>query len=210
MALVSSPWEGYYREFEMQAAYIVLAAESLHTLATHYDDVSATAARIRSIEEKGDALTAALLTRMERSPLAHPRDELRGIVTSLDDVLDALEAAADSFDLYDIAQPSAPATELIALATQCAQCVARAVNLLRAQGWHRRARLTALRPVLEEINRIENLSDQVYRGAMAALFRQQDVALMIKWKQVYDNLEAITDRCEDVGDALQTAVLRHA
>ena len=209
MALVPHIWDGYYLQLEEQASNIVSAAELLHSLATHYEHVSATVRQIRSIEHKGDQLTGRILTRMEQATFFHPREQLRDLAKTLDDVLDVVESAAEAFDLYSIEQPSAPATELIELAAQCTRKLASAVSVLRATPW-RRARLLALRPLLEEINRIENLSDKVHRGAMGALFRQGDVAQMIKWKQVYDNLEQITDRCDDVGDALQTAILRRA
>ena len=67
-----------------------------------------------------------------------------------------------------------------------------------------------IREAVVEINRIENLADQVYRGAMSSLFRQSDPIRMIKWKQVYDYLEQATDLCEDVGDVLQGVLLKNA
>lgn len=209
MALLPWLWEPLYRRLEAQAENIVSAAELLHTLATNYQDVPAAVRSIRAIEHKGDVMTRDLLTRMERSLLSHPRDELRDLAHALDDVLDEIDGAAEAFDLYGVEQPTAPAIELIELSTQCVRQVAEAVVVLRASA-RRGTRLDALRPHLEEINRLENLSDQVYREAMGALFRQSDVAMMLKWKEVYDSLETITDRCDDVGDAVQVAVLRNA
>ena len=209
MALLPWLWEPLYRRLEDQAENVTAAAELLHRLATNYQEVTATVRSIRAIEHKGDMITRELLTRMERSLLAHPRDELRDLAHALDDVLDEIDGAAEAFDLYGVEQPTAPAIELIELCTRCVRQVAATVAVLRTTPW-RGARLEALRPHREEINRLENLADQVYREAMGALFRQSDVAKMLKWKQVYDSLEAITDRCDDVGDAVQVAVLRNA
>ena len=209
LTLTLAHWNDYYLQFERQAAHITLAADALHSLTTQFERLPQTAERIRAIERDGDDLTRALLTRVERAQLAHPRDEYRDIIRALDDVLDAIQATADAFDLCGITEPTAPAIELIEVATECARHVERAVGSLR-KAPRRTARLALLRPILTEINRIDNLSDQMYREAMGALFRQPDVALMLKWKQVYDTLEVITDRCDDVGDALQTAVLRRA
>jgi uncharacterized protein Yka (UPF0111/DUF47 family) len=206
--LMLTLWTSYYRSFEEQAGNIVAAAELLRSLVTHYDNVSGTVRKIREIEHRGDALTAAILTRLERSRLTAP-DALRTLARALDDVLDVIDATAEAFDLYGIEQPTAAATEMIELAARCAHHLASAVAVL-GQMTSRTARLEALRGPREEINRLENLSDQLYREAMGALFRQENVALMLKWKQVYDSLEQITDRCDDVGDALQTAVLRRA
>lgn len=209
MALLPWLWVRYYRDLERQTENIVAAAELLHSLATNFHDVTPTVRAIRALEHKGDTITREVLTRMERAPLAHPRDELREIAHALDNVLDEIEAAAEAFDLYGVEQPTAPAIELIELSTRCSRQVADVVAVLRASA-RRGERLDALRPRREEINRLENLADQVHREAMGALFRQRDVAIMLKWKLVYDHLEAITDRCDDVGDAVQVAVLRHA
>ncbi len=209
MALLPRLWETYYRDLERQAENIVAAAELLHSLTTSYHEVPATVRAIRALEHKGDTLTRELLTRMERSSLIHPRDELRAVAHALDNVLDEIEAAAEAFDLYGIEQPAAPAIELIELCARCARQMAAVVEVLRTTS-RRGERLEALRPHREEINRLENLADQVHREAIGALFRQSDVSKMLKWKQVYDNLEAITDRCDDVGDAVQVAVLRRA
>jgi uncharacterized protein Yka (UPF0111/DUF47 family) len=208
MAIAPFVLDAYYRGLGELASNVESAALALRTLATSTQQADETARLITEIEHKGDALTANLLSRMERSRLAHPRDELRALVHSLDDVLDAIDAAADAFDLYGIEQPTGPATELIELAVRCSLLMPPAVAVLRKSA-RRGPRLEALRPLREEINRLENLSDKVHREATGALFRQDDVVLMLKWKQIYDNLEQISDRCDDVGDALQTAALRH-
>lgn len=207
MALLPRLWERYYRDLERQAENIEAAAELLHSLATHFHEVPATVRAVRALEHKGDTLTRELLTRMEQSPLIHPRDELREVARALDNVLDEIEAAAEAFDLYGVEQPTAPAIELIELCAHCCRQIGSVVAVLRATPL-RSFRIEMLRPHLVEINRLENLADQVHREAIGALFRQSDVARMLKWKQVYDNLEAITDRCDDVGDAVQSAVLR--
>lgn len=71
------------------------------------------------------------------------------------------------------------------------------------------ARLAMLGPPRDEINQHENLSDKVHREAMGVLFRQSDVALMLKWKQIYDHLGPISDRCDDVADVVQSAILHN-
>jgi uncharacterized protein len=209
MALVPFVWAGYYRQLFELACDVEAAADALRTLASSCERAGETARLIEEIERKADALTDKLLSHVERRSLAHPRDELRTVARALDDVIDAIEAAADAFDLYDITQPTGPAMELIELAADCAAQVPKVVAVLRDSHW-RVQRLAALRPLRAEITRLENLSDKVHREATGALFRQDDVTLMLKWKQIYDSLEQISDRCDDVGDAVQLAALRHA
>jgi uncharacterized protein Yka (UPF0111/DUF47 family) len=62
-----------------------------------------------------------------------------------------------------------------------------------------------------EINRLENMADRVYRAAMAELFdNTSDVAQLIKWREIYEHMEAATDRCEDVANVLEGVALKHA
>ncbi len=209
MARLPFLWRDYYDGLSELARNVEAAAQALRTLTTRWQDVSATARLVKEIEHKGDAITRDLLTRMERAALTSPPGPLRDIARALDDVLDAIEAASDAFDLYGVEQPTGAATELIELAVRCAEQIPPAVSVL-SESPRRGARLAALRPLREEINRLENLSDKVHREASGALFRQSDVALMLKWKAIYDSLEQISDRCDDVGDALQAAALRDA
>ena len=63
---------------------------------------------------------------------------------------------------------------------------------------------------LNEINRLENQGDVVYRNAIQSIFRQSDPLLILKWKQVYDHLEKAIDSCEDVADVLHGVLLKYA
>jgi uncharacterized protein Yka (UPF0111/DUF47 family) len=119
--------------------------------------------------------------------------------------MDYVEASADAFQLYDIDEPTSAAIELGELIVQATQQVQKGIVAIR----HRK-QADQVRDAVVEINRIENLADQVYRGAMSTLFRQADPVRMIKWKQVYDYLEQATDLCEDVGDVLQGVLLKNA
>jgi uncharacterized protein Yka (UPF0111/DUF47 family) len=62
-----------------------------------------------------------------------------------------------------------------------------------------------------EINRLENMADRVYRAAMAELFENtEDIAQVIKWREIYGHMESATDRCEDVANVLEGVALKHA
>lgn len=204
---IPDKWDGYFAAFELQTEQIVKAADLLRGLMLHYDRVSETAARIREIEREGDRLAREVFLRLEQTVLVRHDRELREITGALDNVLDAIEAGAEAFDLYSIERPTAEATEMIELAARCSELIREGIKAVRQNG-RRHARLEALRPLAEEITRLEDLSDHIHRQAVGALFRQDDVAYMLKWKQVYDYLEEISDRCDDVGDALQAFILR--
>ena len=74
----------------------------------------------------------------------------------------------------------------------------------------RRADLKAVLPLTVEINRLENQGDQLFRSAMRDLFQsERDVRDIIKWREVYDELEAATDSAEDVANVMEGVVLKY-
>jgi predicted phosphate transport protein (TIGR00153 family) len=206
MSILIPREDKFYRLFEQAAANVLRGAQLLNDLLTNFTDVAAKVKMIQSAEHEGDTLTHEIFEQLNRSfvtPL--DREDIAAIAKALDDVLDYIEASADAFQLYDIDEPTSASIELGTLILQAAEQVYKAILTMR----HRK-QAKQTREAVVEINRIENLADQVYRGAMSSLFRQADAVRIIKWKQVYDYLEQATDLCEDVGDVLQGVLLKNA
>jgi predicted phosphate transport protein (TIGR00153 family) len=206
MSILIPREDKFYRLFEQAAANVWRGAQMLNDLLTNFTDVATKVKLIQAAEHEGDTLTHEIFEQLNRSfvtPL--DREDIAAIAHALDDVLDYIEASADAFQLYDIDEPTSAAIELGTLISQAAEQVHKAILAMR----HRK-QAAQIREAVVEINRIENLADQVYRGAMSSLFRQADPVRMIKWKQVYDYLEQATDLCEDVGDVLQGVLLKNA
>lgn len=206
MSILVPREDKFYRLFEQAAANVLRGAQLLNDLLTNFTDVTTKVKLIQAVEHEGDTLTHEIFEQLHRrfvTPL--DREDIAAITKALDDVLDFIEASADAFQLYDIDEPTSAAIELGTLIMQATEQVHKAILSMR---YRKQAEQT--REAVVEINRIENLADQVYRGAMSSLFRQADPVRMIKWKQVYDYLEQATDLCEDVGDVLQGVLLKNA
>ena len=124
----------------------------------------------------------------------------------MDDITDFIHAAADAMFIYKIDRPSERAKELAAIIVQAAAEVEIAVTGLR--------RHSELKKILDrciEIHRLENMADRVFRPAMAELFDDNgDFAQVIKWREIYEQMETATDRCEDVANVLEGVALKHA
>lgn len=206
MSILIPQKDKFYRLFEQAVSNVLHGAELLNDLLNNFTDVATKVKLIQAAEHEGDALTHEIFEQLNRTfvtPL--DREDIAAITRALDDVLDYIEASADAFQLYDIDEPTSAAIELGALILQASQQVHKAILAMRYK-----KQAANIREAVVEINRIENLADQVYRGAMSSLFRQSDPIRMIKWKQVYDYLEQATDLCEDVGDVLQGVLLKNA
>ena len=124
----------------------------------------------------------------------------------MDDVLDYIEASADRMKLYGIEKPREEAIELAALLIEGTQLIQKSVGALS----HFRDIDSILGPCVE-INRVENLADQVQRKALARLFKEETRPLEVaKWMEIFDRMETATDRCEDVANVLESIVVSNA
>lgn len=206
MSILLPREDRFYRLFEDAAANARHGAELLLAMLNDFVEVEAKAREIKDVEHRGDELTHEIYDQLNRifvTPL--DREDIAGIASALDDVLDLVEAAADDFVLYGITQPTPTAIELAGVIVSAASQVLEAVTLLR----NRRDR-TALLNRLTEINRLENEGDDIFRRGIQEIFDQPDPVFIIKWKQVYDHLERAIDNCEDVADVLHGVLLKYA
>lgn len=190
---------GLFRE---AAANVLDGAKALQEMFEHYRDPRSQWEGIERLERRGDELTHQVIRRLNETFITLlDRVDLHGLATGLDDVLDGIEAVASRMVLYQIPQPTAVARELAGF------IVASAEQIVEAMA--RMPRFIDVEKVCVEINRLENVADQVYRQAIAALFESdRPAADLIKWKEIYEVLEATTDRCEDVADVVEAIALK--
>ncbi|MBE9482373.1 MAG: DUF47 family protein, partial [Chloroflexi bacterium] len=114
--------------------------------------------------------------------------------------------AADAMLLYKIDRPTQRAKELADIIVQAATEVEKAISQLR-----HRAKVENILARCVEINRLENVADEVFHSAQAELFdNTTDMAQVIKWREIYEYMESATDSCEDVSDILEGVALKHA
>jgi uncharacterized protein Yka (UPF0111/DUF47 family) len=142
---------------------------------------------IKDIEHACDRTTHEIVDRLNRTfvtPL--DREDIHALASSLDDVMDAIDAAAAVIRLYKIPQVRAGARRLTDI-------ICDAVDL-----------------IAEAFSALEREADRVHQDAIVGLFDQErDPIAVIKWKEIYDFLEAATDRCEDVANLLEGVVVKH-
>ena len=196
----------FFDLFERGTANLVLAGEALQDLLDNFQEVPQKVEHIRDLEHIGDSITHDLMNLLRRTfvtPL--DREDISEIANSLDDVVDFIDAAAVSMVLYRIEKPQQKARELAALIVECTHVVDRAVRKLR----HKGSFPSMLQDTIE-LNRLENEADQVLRAALMELFdNNKDAVEIIKWREIYEQLETATDRCEDVANVLEGVVLKY-
>jgi len=199
--------EKFFELFEKSTQNMVKAAQRLKELVDNWDNVGARVSEITELEHEGDTITHRIMEQLHRTFVTpFDREDIALLANALDDVVDRIRDAADAMLIYKVNRPGQNAKELSSIIVQAANEVERVMPKLR----HR----TELKQVLErcvEINRLENMGDRIWRTAMSELFTDTtDITEIIKWREIYENMESATDMCENVADILEGVALKHA
>jgi predicted phosphate transport protein (TIGR00153 family) len=202
------PNEGkFFDYFNQHAALCVKGAKELLALMTNFDDLDIRVHAIEAIEKEADKITYATIDTLHKTfitPL--DRDEIHKLITRMDDILDLMEDAAQTVSLYDLKAVTPEAQKLAELCLACTLKVQAAVALL-----HNMDNSRQILAFCVEIDRLESDADHVMRAALSKLFRDEpDVRNLIKLKAIYEILEMVTDRCEDVGVIIEGIVVENA
>jgi predicted phosphate transport protein (TIGR00153 family) len=197
----------FYDWFEKAAQNMVAAATLLRTMLDDVQDWPGRVAQMTEMEHHGDFITHEIFDLLHKTfitPLDH--SEIQALTTLMDDVVDVIHAAADALLLYKVEQPRKEAKDLADVILAATREVAAAVGALR-----QKRTLNEMMPRVKEINRLENEADRIARAAISALVEnREDIFELIRWKEIYEQLEEATDRCEDVADVLRTVVIKYA
>ena len=193
--------------FEQSAQNAVKITHQLKDMIYIWENVKERVGIITDLEHQGDAITHQIFEQLHRSVITpFDREDIALLAHSLDDVTDFIHAAADAMFLYKVERPTHRAKELAEIAVQAVAEVEKAVSEM-----HDRAGRNRLLKRCIEINRLENIGDSVYRSAMAELFDDSaDIAGVIKWREIYNHMESVIDRCEDIANTLEGVSIKYA
>ena len=208
------PREGNFFElFNQHADRIVEAAHAFSQLVANYNDPhlrerynqdvdNAERAADRVTHEVNKTLHQTFITPIER-------EHIHTLINTMDDVADLLQDCAESMALYDVRHMTDEIHRLTDLSLKCCERVRDAVKLLDRIADQSTAE--AALKTCEEIDRLEGDADRVLRAAMSKLFREEpDVREVIKLKAIYELLETVTDKCEDVANIIEGIVLENS
>jgi len=197
----------FFDLFEGSARNMVKAAQKLKGMVDTWEDVRKSVDEIDDLEHEGDTITHEIMAQLHRTFVTpFDREDIVMLAHTLDDVTDFIHAAADAMLLYKIDRPTQRAKELADIIVQAAVEVEKVMPQLR-----HRAELKNILVRCVEINRLENVADDVFHSAQAELFDDTtDMAQVIKWREIYEYMESATDRCEDVSNVLEGVALKYA
>jgi predicted phosphate transport protein (TIGR00153 family) len=208
------PREGNFFElFNEHGKHIAEGARAFMSLLQNYADPELRekyATAVGDSERAADRITAEVHRQLHRTfitPL--DREQIHGLINAMDDILDLLQDSSEVMALYDLQRIGEDVLRLGEISVRCCERVQHVVTLLPELKVASVAE-SALK-TCEEIDRLESDADRVMRGAMSRLFREEpDVRELIKLKAVYEHLESISDRCEDVANLVEGVVLENS
>ena len=205
------PREGnFFEMFNQHANRIVEAAHAFSKMVANYADIEKRNAYFRQVD---DAESAADRITHEVSRVLHKtfitpidRDQIHQLINTMDDVADLIQDSAETMVLYDVRYMTEDIVRLTDVSVKCCERLKDAVALIANVS--DAATAEAALKTCAEIDKLESDADHVMRSAMSRLFREEpDVRELIKLKAVYELLETITDRCEDVANLIEGIVL---
>ena len=202
------PREGrFFDLFNAHAERIVEGSRELATMMSAFTDLEAHAQRIDGAERAADKITHETITLLHKTFITpFDREQIHMLITRMDDILDLMQDVAETVVLYDLRSVTPEAKQLAEICLMCCERVHTVVGLLSSVKHPEMILKTCA-----EIDRLESDADRVMRGAMSKLFRDEsDIKQLIKLRGIYELLEAVTDRCEDVANVVEGIVLENS
>lgn len=197
----------FFEHLEEQSATVLSGCRAFVDLVSTMRDVARVAGEIGALEEQADAIAHRMFARLHKTfttPL--DRHDLHHVTGRQDEVIDLVAAAAERLVIFELSECKPTLVALANLLTDGAERLDGAVRGLRASSSAER--------IIEEcaaVGRIEKRADDVLRRSLVALLQEERVPVQFfKWKEVHELVEAATDRCDDVANAIEGIVLEHS
>jgi predicted phosphate transport protein (TIGR00153 family) len=197
--------EQYFSLFRQMTSHIYDAASRLaEMLADKQGDFPAHLKRIKAIEHACDELTHSISKKLNSSFITpFDREDIYMLSGALDDIVDLIDDAARAIVMYNVRETTDYARQFGDVLQRMAVQLHEVVSTLE--------RPAGINSRLVEIHRLENEGDDLYHEAIGELFRgTPDPLRVIRWKDIYDKLEAAVDRCEQAANIIETVIIKHA
>ena len=203
------PKEGrFFDLFNAHAEQVVRAARELKAVMDNFEAREEHARLVDEAEHAADRITADTIRLLHKTfitPL--DRDHIHQLINALDDICDLIQDATETLTLYDIRRITPETARLADISLKCCERVKDVVHQLGVEDH----KFETIVKIAEEIDRLESDADRVLRAAVSRLFREeQDVREIIKMRAIYELLESVTDRCEDVANLAEGISLENS
>lgn len=196
--------EGFFGLFDQLCARLTSAAGLLRELFDQPERLEELAGKIKAEEHAADAITYDIMQRIDRSfvtPL--DREDIHLLANRLDNVVDLIDGTSRRATMFQIKERRDMAVALIDVLVACAESLAKGVSEIRTPA--------AVYKTARRVKELEEKADALYAKAISKLFTgTPDPLEVMKWKEIFDNLEHAVDECEDVANVLESISLKNS
>ena len=196
----------FFNMLENESKNVLDGSNAFLEMLKNYENIKEKQQKIKDIEHQGDDFVHEIFEELNKTfitPIDH--EDISALASAFDDVLDYIDGTATRLVLYEIKKPE---ENMIKLA-----------EVLLKQTTELNTALGGLRNIKNpkeiekrciEVNRLENVADDIYKTSVAELFRRKDAIEIMKLKEVYERLEFATDKCEDAANVISDIVVKNS
>ena len=200
--------ERFFDLFSLSASNVRLGAEQLLNMVQDFTEVEDKAKKLRDVESEGDSITHNIIECLNSSfitPL--DREDIRSLASDMDDIVDHLESVAQYLVIFELAESPEALRQFAKILESMAEEIQQVTGLV----WNL-ANEKKIQQSIVRISDLENQGDALYNTVIADLFKGmcKDSLEIMKWKEVYDGLEAACDDCKEYTHVLGNVVIKNA
>jgi len=196
--------EDILKKLETECSNVFEGAQVLRDGLRNYSDTAGLRTRLKQIEHEGDEIVHGIFDSLNSTFITpFDREDLISLASGLDSALDLVYASAHRMDLYNIRESTKPMVELAEVIYTSVRELQSAFHVIGDSTKRDMAQANTV-----EVNRLENVADDLMNTAVAGLFESKDPVEIMKLKEIYEKLEEATDYCEDVADVLNDIIAK--
>jgi predicted phosphate transport protein (TIGR00153 family) len=196
----------FFNMLENESNNVLDGSKAFLEMLRNYENIKEKQQIIKDIEHQGDDFVHEIFEELNKTfitPIDH--EDISALASAFDDVLDYIEGTATRLVLYEIEKPQENMIKL-------AEVIMSQVNELNLaiRGLRNIKNPKEIEKRCIEVNRLENVADDIYKSSVARLFKQKDAVEIMKLKEVYERLEFATDKCEDAANVISDIVVKNS
>lgn len=199
--------EKFFAQFNDHARTLVEGAVALRDLLEGGAGVEDACRRIIQHEDRADAIARAVLVGLRRTFITpFDRGDMKELINQLDDAIDQMKKTAKAITLFEVETFELQMRQMADIILRCAELTVEAVGLMRAL----RSNVARINAIAEEITRLEEQADDLNDAGIKALYQRYkdgNAMAFIVGAEVYDHLEKVVDRFEDVANRISGIII---
>ena len=195
----------YFNILEKQADLVLKAAKLFKQLLNEPENFSENIKKMRLLEHEGDEIVHQMIHKLHKSFITPiDQEDLADLTSLYDDVLDYIDSVANRIFMFEIKQPDDIIKEFADIIEKQVAEVNEALKHVR------KMKQEEIEKRFKQVHSLENIADDLHDKSLVQLYKEKDAIKILMMKEIYDFLEEITDKCEDVCLVIQDIVLKNA